>query len=110
MKMISYGKQFIDQNDVAAVSSALKKNVITSGDLVEKFEKNLSNYFKSKYSTVCNSGTSALHLAFKAANLKKNDVVLMPSINFISSYNLCSTLEAKIDLRYLLFFNSDFFL
>ena len=98
MKMISYGKQFIDQNDVLAVSKALKRNVITSGDLVEKFEKNLSNYFKSKYSTVCNSGTSALHLAFKAANLKKNDVVLMPSINFISSYNLCSTLEAKIYL------------
>ena len=98
MKLISYGKHSIDQSDINAVSKALKNKVITSGDLVEKYEKNLSNYFKSNYSVVCNSGTSALHLAFKAADLKKNDVVLMPSINFISSYNLCSTLGAKIYL------------
>ena len=98
MKLISYGKHSIDQSDINAVSKALKKKVITSGDLVEKFEKSLSNYFKSNYSVVCNSGTSALHLAFKAADLKKDDVVLMPSINFISSYNLCSTLGAKIYL------------
>ena len=98
MKMISYGKQSIDQRDINAVSKALKKRVITSGDLVEKYEKSLSNYFKSDYSIVCNSGTSALHLAFKAADLKKNDIVLMPAINFISSYNLCSMLGAKIYL------------
>ena len=71
MKLISYGKHYIDQSDINAVSKALKKKVITSGDLVEKFEKSLSNYFKSNYSVVCNSGTSALHLAFKAADLKK---------------------------------------
>ena len=70
MKLISYGKHSIDQSDINAVSKALKKKVITSGDLVEKFEKILSKYFKSNYSVVCNSGTSALHLAFKAADLK----------------------------------------
>lgn len=98
MKTIFYGKQFIDKKDIYAVSKALKKNVITSGDLVSKYEKSLSNYFKSKYSVVCNSGTSALYLAFKTADLQKNDVVLMPAINFIASYNICSTLGAKIYL------------
>ena len=98
MKTISYGKQFIDKKDIYAVSKALKKNVISSGDLVNKYEKSLSSFFKSKYSVVCNSGTSALHLAFKTADLQKNDVVLMPAINFIASYNLCSIFGAKIYL------------
>ena len=55
-------------------------------------------FLKCKYSTVCNSGTSALHLALMAINLKKNDAVIMPSVNFIASYNICKNLGAKIFL------------
>ena len=38
MKLISYGKHSIDQSDINAVSKELKKKVLHSGDLVEKFE------------------------------------------------------------------------
>ena len=33
-----------------------------------------------------------------AINIKKNDAVIMPSVNFIASYNICKNLGAKIFL------------
>ena len=98
MKLIPYGKQHIDNKDIASVAKTLKKEKITTGDEVEKFEKEVSNYLKCKYSATCNSGTSALFLAMRSANIKKNDTIIMPSINFISSYNVAKLFGAKIYL------------
>ena len=98
MQKIYYGRQQIDQKDINFVSKALKNNLITSGSLVSKFENRISKYLKVKNTVVCNSGTSAIHLAFDAINLKKNDVIIMPAINFISSYNMAKLYNAKIYL------------
>ena len=46
---IPYGKQFIDKNDVSNVVNALKKDLITQGPLIEKFEKKVCKVVKSKY-------------------------------------------------------------
>ena len=98
MKFIPYSRQLIDKQDKKLVFNALSNDMITTGPLVEKFENKLKKYFKSKYSYVCNSGTSAIHLAMLSLNLKKNDVILMPSINFIASYNLAKTMGLKVYL------------
>mgnify|MGYP001329253272 CR=1 FL=1 len=96
--IISYGKQFIAANDSKHVLNSLKNEIISNGPYVEKFEKKLSNFLNSKYTLVCNSGTSALHLAFLTLGVKKDDVVIMPSINFIASFSVCTSLGAKIYL------------
>ena len=98
MKLIPYGKQFIDKKDISNVVKVLKKEKITSGDEVKKFETRLSKFFGSKFATVCNSGTSALYLAFLAIDLKKNDKIIMPAINFVASYNIVKTFGAKVFL------------
>ncbi len=98
MKIIPYGKQFVDKKDIVSVTKSLKGKLITTGFFVKKFEKNLKSFFKSKFALSCNSGTSAIFLAFKGINLQKNDVVIMPSVNFIASYNVVKTLKAKIYL------------
>ncbi len=95
---ILYGKQFIDQRDINSVKKSLREKFITTGKQVLKFENKLSETLKVKYALSCNSGTAGLHLAFLAINLKKNDIVIMPSINFISSYRVASLLGAKIYL------------
>ena len=97
-KTISYGKQYIDNKDIKAVINSLKREKITTGKLVEKFEKKINNFLNCKFSVTCNSGTSALFLAFQAINLKKNDKIIMPSINFISSYNVAKLFGAKVFL------------
>mgnify|MGYP006001199717 FL=1 len=43
MKIIPYGKQFIDKKDIASVLEALKKDIITTGSTVEKFENALGD-------------------------------------------------------------------
>jgi dTDP-4-amino-4,6-dideoxygalactose transaminase len=72
--------------------------LITTGPYVKTFENKISKFLKTKYSLSCNSGTSALQLSFRAVELKKNDVVIMPVINFIAAYNMASTFGAKIYL------------
>ena len=98
MEIIPYGKQFIDKNDKKLVAKSLSEKLITTGPFVEKFEKELKKYLKSKYTFVCSSGTAAIHLSMLSLNLKKGDTILMPAINFIASYNMAKTLQLKIFL------------
>ncbi len=98
MKIIPYGKQHINKIDIDSVSKTLKHEKITTGRIVDLFENKLQKYLGCKYSVSCNSGTSALFMAFQAIDLKKNDIVIMPSINFVSSYNIVKMFGAKVFL------------
>ena len=98
MKTIPYGRQYIDSQDIRLVSKALKEDLITTGRYVKKFENKISDFLKAKYTASCNSGTSALHLALMAINLKKDDAIIMPAINFIAVYNMARLMNAKIFL------------
>ena len=82
MKFIPYGRHHIDKKDIITVSKALKEELITSGNNVIKFEKKIKDFLKCKFAFTCNSGTSALFLALQSINLKPDDIVIIPSINF----------------------------
>jgi len=96
--MIPYGRQFVSMTDIRFVSNALRQDLITTGSYVNKFENRIKNIIGSKYVAVCSNGTSALHLALLAINLRKNDIIIIPAINFIASYNMAVTMGAKIYL------------
>ncbi len=98
MKKIPYGRQYIDKKDITNVIKSLKSELITTGLFVKKFEKDLKYFFKSKFALTCNSGTSAIHMAFKGIDVKTNDIIIMPAVNFIASYNVAKMLNAKIYL------------
>lgn len=97
-KKISYGKQFISKEDIYHVGKALNSELISQGTLVKKFESQLINFLGCKHALSCNSGTSAIYLALLSINLSTKDIVVMPAVNFIASYNLCKLLNAKIFL------------
>ena len=59
--------------DHFALENVLKSDFLTQGPKVEKFEKSLNKYFKSKYCSVVSNGTAALHLIGKALKWKKGD-------------------------------------
>ena len=98
MKIIPYGRQYIDNIDILSVVNSLKQDLITTGTYVEKFENKIKQFVISKYAISCSSGTSGLHLALLALDLKSNDVVIMPAINFIASYSIAETMNAKVYL------------
>ena len=57
--------------------------------------KKLSKLTKSKFVIATNSGTSALHLALKAINIKFDSEVLIPSLNFVASANAIKYCNAE---------------
>tara|TARA_B100000902_G_scaffold399953_1_gene473931 strand:- start:1538 stop:2698 length:1161 start_codon:yes stop_codon:yes gene_type:complete len=82
---IFYAKHHIDKNDIRSVENIVKRSNLTQGNVVNKFEKNLKNYFKSKYCVAVSNGTAALHLAIKSLNLEKKSKIVTTPITFIST-------------------------
>jgi UDP-4-amino-4,6-dideoxy-L-N-acetyl-beta-L-altrosamine transaminase len=95
---IYYGSQFVDDKDIKSVSNSLKEKLITTGKNVIKFENNLKKKLKCNYVISCSNATAGLHLAYMSINIKKNDVILMPAINFISSFSMALKMDAKVYL------------
>ena len=69
--------------------------VSTAGKLIEKFENKFKQLVSSKYAVACNSGTSALHLALKSLEIKKNEIVIVSNLTFIASVNVIKYIGAE---------------
>lgn len=93
--MIPYGRQYIDEDDVKAVKSALQSDFLTQGTKVKEFEGKLANYCGAKYAIVFSSGTAALHGAYFAAGLAKGDEIITTPITFLATANAALFLGAK---------------
>jgi len=84
---LPYGRQTIDDDDIAAVVAALKSDFLTTGPRVEAFEAALCEATGAKHAVVCNSGTAALHLAAIALGLTTDDQVIVPALTFVATAN-----------------------
>lgn len=70
------------------IHDAFHKNWIAPlGENVDEFEKSMCEVTGSKYAVALNSGTSAIHLALKAAGVGKGDIVFVQSLTFSASAN-----------------------
>lgn len=98
MKLINYNRHSVDNLDCKNVVSSLRKEKITTGSEVQNFEKNIKSFTKAKYAIASSSATSAIHISLLSIDLKKNDVVIMPAINFIAAFSMCKMMGAKIHL------------
>jgi len=95
-KIIPYGRQSIDSKDIKSVLTTLKSDYLTTGPKAKIFEKIFEKKINVKHAITCSNGTAALHLAFLSIGLGKNDVVVLPVVNFIASVNISHILGAKI--------------
>lgn len=93
--MISYGKQFVDKSDIKLVTKCLKSNNLTQGPFSKKFEIKLANYLGFKHCAVVSNGTSAMFLIGKTLGWKKNDIIALPPITFLSTASVIEHLKAK---------------
>lgn len=85
--MLPYGRQLIEDDDVAAVAAQLKDDWLTQGPAVARFEQALCELTGAKYAVAVSSGTAALHLACLAAGLKPGDTGITSTITFVASAN-----------------------
>lgn len=93
--MIPYGRQDILEEDIQAVVQALKSDLITTGSLVDEFERQLTNYVKCP-TFVVNSGTAALHAAYFGIGVGPGDEVITPPNTFVATQATAALLGAKI--------------
>ncbi len=86
---LSYGKQWLDKNDIKAVVNVLKTDWLTQGPKVEEFEKRVAQYCGAKYAVAVSSGTAALELAYLVGGIGKGDEVITTPLTFTAT---CSAL------------------
>jgi len=84
---LSYGRQWIDEDDIEAVVAVLRGAMLTQGPVVGEFEKALAEFCGAKYAVAVNSGTSGLHIAALAAGVGPGDVGITSPITFVASAN-----------------------
>lgn len=87
LPFLPYGRQLIDEDDIAAVAAVLRGDWLTTGPQVEAFEAAFATVTKAKFAVACSNGTAALHLAALALALGPGDAVIVPSLTFLASAN-----------------------
>lgn len=86
-KLLPYGRQWIDEDDIAAVVATLRGDWLTTGPAVGAFEQALAEVAGAADSVAVNSGTAALHAAMFALGIGPGDEVIVPAMTFAASSN-----------------------
>ncbi|MBK8008140.1 MAG: UDP-4-amino-4,6-dideoxy-N-acetyl-beta-L-altrosamine transaminase [Rhizobiales bacterium] len=95
-RMLPYGRQTIEDDDLAAVAAALRSDFLTTGPLVEEFEKQFAAASGAAHAVACNSGTAALHLAAMGSRLGPGDTAIVPTLTFLASANAIRMTGAEV--------------
>ncbi len=78
----------VEGYEMQYIQEAFQTNWIAPlGPNVDAFEKELAEYLGIRSAVALNSGTSAIHLALKAAGVERGDVVFCPSFTFSATAN-----------------------
>jgi UDP-4-amino-4,6-dideoxy-N-acetyl-beta-L-altrosamine transaminase len=84
---LPYGRQSIDESDIAAVAAALRSDFLTTGPAVAAFEAAFAESVDAPFAVSCANGTAALHLAMLALGIGPGDCVIVPSLTFLATAN-----------------------
>jgi len=86
-EFIPYGRQWIDDKDIEAVTETLKSDYLTTGPKIQEFEDEFADYVDAKYAVAIANGTAALHAATYAAGIKEGDEVITTPLTFAATAN-----------------------
>jgi len=78
-----------------AVKKIAKTGMLTKGEYIQTFQKDLGRYLNVKYVFAVSSCTTALHLALLAIGIKAGDEVLVSDFSFPASANVIIHAGAK---------------
>lgn len=93
---IPYGRQWVDDEDIAAITEVLRSDYLTTGPAVEQFETALEAATGARRAVALNSGTSALHAMYFAAGLAPGDEILTTPLTFAATANAALYLGASV--------------
>jgi len=93
---LPYGRQTIEEDDIAAVAAVLRAELLTTGPMVEAFETAFRTVVGADHAVACSNGTAALHMAMLAAGIGSGDVCIVPAITFLATANCAVYVGADV--------------
>ncbi|MDP3659251.1 UDP-4-amino-4,6-dideoxy-N-acetyl-beta-L-altrosamine transaminase [Phenylobacterium sp.] len=94
--VLPYGRQTIEDDDIAAVAAALRADFLTTGPAVDAFEDAFAAVVGAQHAVACANGTAALHLAMLALEVQPGEVCIAPSITFLATANCARYVGAEV--------------
>jgi perosamine synthetase len=85
--LLPYGRQEIEDDDIAAVVEVLKSDWLTTGPKVGEFEEAFAAFTGAGNAVAVSNGTAALHTATAALNIGAGDEVIVTPMTFAASVN-----------------------
>lgn len=95
--MIPYGRQDINDDDIAAVTEVLKSDWLTQGPLIPTFERSLCAATGAQHAVAVANGTAGLHLAYLALGLGPEDWLWTVPNTFVATANAALYCGARVD-------------
>lgn len=95
--IISYGRQWIDEDDIQAVVDVLRSDFLTQGPAVPGFEQTVAAHCRVANAVAVNSATSAMHIACLALDVGPGDSVWTSPNTFVASANCALYCGATVD-------------
>ncbi|GAB3532808.1 aminotransferase class I/II-fold pyridoxal phosphate-dependent enzyme [Arthrobacter tecti] len=81
----------IGQTEADLVADAMRSGFVSSvGEYVAEFERRFAEYVGAPYAVACSSGTAALHLGMRLADVEPGDLVAVSDFTFMASSNAAS--------------------
>ena len=86
-RMLPYGRQWIDDADVEAVTRVLRSDWLTTGPAVDAFERAFAATTDTTHAVAVSNGTAALHTMMHVLGVQPGDEVIVPSLTFAATSN-----------------------
>jgi UDP-4-amino-4,6-dideoxy-N-acetyl-beta-L-altrosamine transaminase len=84
---LPYARQTIEADDIAAVVSVLKSDWLTQGPQNQGLAREFAQAVGAKFAVPNANGTTALHLACAALDLRPGDAAIVSSVTFVATAN-----------------------
>src|SRR2546423_8866478 len=85
---IPISKPFIGARERELVLDALDSGWVSSiGKYIDEFEGKFAHYCGTEYALAVSNGTTGLHLALAALDLKPGDELIVPDLTFVATGN-----------------------
>ena len=87
----------IGAREAELMNEAINSGFVSSvGRFVSEFENRFAEYVGAKYAVACASGTAALHIAMRLADIQPGDMVAVSDFTFMASSNAASYQFAEL--------------
>lgn len=96
MSIKPYARPDVRAQDVDAVVEVLNSQFLTTGPKIAELEAFFVQMVGAHEAVACSNGTTALHLAALALDLKPGDWVIVPAVTFLATANAVRMCGAEV--------------